>query len=45
MLELEEKWEDELSDTVEGWAVMEESEREVLRRRKKAMELGWGEED
>ncbi|KZP27286.1 hypothetical protein FIBSPDRAFT_731119 [Athelia psychrophila] len=44
MLELEEKWDDELSESVDGWACMEEGEREVLRRRKKDVEMGWCED-
>lgn len=44
MLEMEERWEDELSESVDGWACMEESEREVLRRRKKDVEMGWCED-
>lgn len=45
MLEMEEKWEDELSETVDGWTCLEEKEREVLRRRKKDMELGICDDD
>ncbi len=40
MLELEEKWEMELEDSVEGWYAMAESERAALRRAKKDAELG-----
>jgi hypothetical protein len=40
MLEMEERWEDELSESVDGWACLEEVEREALRRRKKEMEMG-----
>ena len=40
MLELEEKWEMELEDTVEGWYAMSEEERAVLRRQKRDHELG-----
>ena len=40
MLEMEEKWEEELSESVDGWACLEESERDSLRRRKKELELG-----
>lgn len=40
MLEMEEKWEEELSESVNGWACLEESERDSLRRRKKELELG-----
>jgi hypothetical protein len=40
MLEMEERWEDELSESVDGWACLEEAEREALRKRKKEMEMG-----
>jgi hypothetical protein len=40
MLEMEERWEEELSESVDGWACLEEVEREGLRRRKKEMEMG-----
>jgi hypothetical protein len=45
MLEMEEKWEEELSETVDGWTCLEEGEREALRRRKRDMEMGVYEED
>ncbi|KAH9945364.1 uncharacterized protein BXZ73DRAFT_96354 [Epithele typhae] len=40
MLDLEEKWELELEDTVEGWYAMSEEERAVRRRQKRDYELG-----
>jgi hypothetical protein len=40
MLEMEERWEEELSECVDGWACLEEAERERLRRRKMEMEMG-----
>ncbi|OJT07196.1 hypothetical protein TRAPUB_1952 [Trametes pubescens] len=40
MLELEEKWEMELEDSVDGWYAMAESERAALKRAKKDAELG-----
>ena len=40
MLDLEEKWEMELEDTVEGWYAMSEEERAVLRRQKHDFEMG-----
>ena len=43
-LEREEKWEEELQETVEGWCELEEAERETLRRRKRDWELGLYEE-
>jgi hypothetical protein len=45
MLEMEERWEEELSESVEGWACLEEGEREALRRRKREKEMGWCEDD
>ncbi|KAL7279112.1 hypothetical protein ACG7TL_006950 [Trametes sanguinea] len=44
MLELEEKWEMELQDSVEGWYAMSEEERAALRRAKKDAELGFFED-
>ncbi|CDO74986.1 hypothetical protein BN946_scf184945.g58 [Trametes cinnabarina] len=44
MLELEEKWEMELQDTVEGWYAMSEEERASLRRAKRDAELGFFED-
>ena len=41
MLDLEEKWEMELEDTVEGWYAMSEEERAALRRHKRDKELGF----
>lgn len=41
MLELEEKWEMELSENVEGWSCMSEQERAALLRAKRDMELGY----
>ncbi|KAL1949356.1 hypothetical protein VTO73DRAFT_8237 [Trametes versicolor] len=40
MLELEEKWEMELEDSVEGWYAMADSERAALMRAKRDAELG-----
>jgi hypothetical protein len=40
-LELEEKWEEELEDTIEGWAALSSQERELLRRQKRDMEMGY----
>jgi hypothetical protein len=42
-LEREEKWEEELSESVEGWACMTDEERMVIRRAKRAKEEGWDE--
>jgi len=39
-LELEEKWEEELEETIEGWALSSQ-EREVLRKQKRDMEMGY----
>lgn len=41
MLDLEEKWEMELADTVEGWSCMGDDERAALRRAKRDAELGY----
>ena len=41
MLELEEKWEEELAEEVEGWTCLGEEERAVLRRAKRDRELGY----
>lgn len=41
MLELEEKWEMELAESVEGWACMASEERAALRRAKRDAELGY----
>ncbi|KAF8529876.1 hypothetical protein JB92DRAFT_2860158 [Gautieria morchelliformis] len=43
-LEREEKWEEELQETVEGWCELEEAERERMRRAKRDWELGLYEE-
>lgn len=40
MLELEEKWEEELSESVEGWSCLEPEERQALIRRRKEVEMG-----
>jgi hypothetical protein len=40
-LELEERWEEELSESVEGWACMTDEERAGLRRAKREKEEGW----
>jgi hypothetical protein len=39
-LEMEERWEEELSESVEGWAAMTDAERAALRRAKRDAELG-----
>jgi hypothetical protein len=39
-LEQEEKWEEELSESVEGWACLTDEERAALRRAKRDRELG-----
>jgi hypothetical protein len=39
-LMLEEKWEEELSETVEGWAALLDEERSALRKAKRELELG-----
>ena len=41
MLELEEKWEMELEDEVEGWWALPDEERQVWRRAKRDKELGY----
>ncbi|KAL5486127.1 hypothetical protein ACEPAI_7171 [Sanghuangporus weigelae] len=41
MLELEEKWEMELAESVDGWSCMTDEERAVLRRAKRDAELGY----
>ena len=43
-LELEEKWEEELEETIEGWGALSSQEREVLRKQKRDMEMGYGED-
>ena len=40
-LELEEKWEEELEETIEGWVALSSQEREVLRKQKRDMEMGF----
>jgi len=40
-LELEEKWEEDLEETIEGWAALSSQEREVLRKQKRDMEMGY----
>lgn len=40
-LELEEKWELELEETVGGWYCLPEEERAVLRRAKRDAEMGF----
>ena len=40
-LELEEKWEEELEETIEGWAALSTQEREILRKQKRDMEMGY----
>ncbi|KAI9000604.1 hypothetical protein BD414DRAFT_472195 [Trametes punicea] len=44
MLELEEKWEMELEESVEGWYAMSEEDRAALRRAKRDAELGFFED-
>jgi hypothetical protein len=39
-LALEEKWEEELSETVEGWAALSDGERAELRKAKWELEMG-----
>ena len=39
-LELEEKWEEELEETIDGWVALSSQEREVLRKQKRDMEMG-----
>lgn len=41
MLELEEKWEMELEESVEGWYAMSEEERAQLKRAKRDHEMGF----
>ncbi|KAI0749427.1 hypothetical protein C8Q80DRAFT_1269310 [Daedaleopsis nitida] len=41
MLEMEEKWEMELEESIEGWFAMSEGERAQLRRAKRDHELGF----
>src|ERR1700722_18830595 len=40
-IEKEEKWEEELSESVEGWACMTDEERAAIRRAKRASEEEW----
>lgn len=40
-IELEEKWEMELEDTVDGWYCLTEEERAQLRRAKRDKEMGY----
>ncbi len=40
-LDLEEKWEMELEDTVDGWYCLPEEERAALRRAKRDKEMGF----
>ena len=42
MLDLEEKWEMELEDEVEGWWALTDEERKDWRRAKRDKELGFG---
>ncbi|KII85203.1 hypothetical protein PLICRDRAFT_116648 [Plicaturopsis crispa FD-325 SS-3] len=39
-LALEERWEEELAESVEGWACMTDEERAGMRRAKREMEMG-----
>lgn len=41
MLDLEEKWEEELAESVEGWSCMGDEERAALKRAKRDAELGY----
>ena len=41
MLDLEEKWELELEDEIDGWFCLPEEERVQLRRAKRDHELGY----
>ena len=41
MLQLEEKWEMELEDEVEGWWALADEERQAWRRAKRDKELGY----
>jgi len=41
MLELEEKWEMELADSVDGWSCLPEEDRAGMLRAKRDMELGY----
>jgi len=40
-LELEEKWEEELEETIEGWVALSSQERELVRKQKRDMEMGY----
>lgn len=40
-LELEERWEEELEETIEGWGALSSQERELLRKQKRDMEMGF----
>ena len=40
-LDLEEKWEEELEETIEGWGALSSQERELLRKQKRDMEMGY----
>ena len=40
-LDLEERWEEELEETIEGWGALSSQEREVLRKQKRDMEMGY----
>ena len=40
-LELEERWEEELEETIEGWTALTSEERELLRKQKRDMEMGY----
>ena len=41
MIQLEEKWEMELEDEVEGWWALTDEERQTWRRAKREKELGY----
>ena len=41
MLELEEKWEEELAESVEGWSCLPDEERAAMRRAKRDAEMGY----
>ena len=40
-LELEERWEEDLEETIEGWSALSSQERELLRKQKRDMEIGF----
>ena len=40
-LELEETWGEELEETIEGWAALSSQERELLRKQKRGIAMGF----